>query len=69
MVNNTSVTVSTSSWSAGIGYAIFLNDHVAIEPAVGYVSKIGKYKDSDERDIVSSITASVGFQIYLGKRD
>lgn len=60
---------SISSWSAGIGYAIFLNDHIAIEPTVAYTSNVTKYKEDNEKDIVTGLAVAIGFQIYLGKRE
>lgn len=57
-----------SSWSLAAGYAIMLNDNVAIEPMLGYGSTTTKYKDSDpeEKDIDSGLFIRVGIQVYLG---
>jgi outer membrane protein len=55
------------TWSLGAGYAAFLNDHVAIEPKLGYMSVTQKDKDSDVKDINSGLFISVGIQVYLRK--
>jgi outer membrane protein len=54
--------------SLGAGYAIFLNDNVAIEPMIGYETIGYKNKTSGEpdyKDIDSGLFVRVGFQIYL----
>jgi outer membrane protein len=62
-------TFGVTNYSLAAGYAYFLNDHVAVEPMVGYLSTIYTEKDSDpkQKDINSGLFLSVGFQIYLGK--
>jgi outer membrane protein len=60
---------AVSQWSLGIGYAYFLNDHVAIEPSVKYQSSVLKEKGQDIKDTNSGIAINIGFQIYLGKRN
>jgi outer membrane protein W len=68
------VTVETkyglSSIGIGAGYAYFLNDHVAIEPLIGYSSVSRKEKDSDPevKEISSGLFLRVGFQVYLGNK-
>lgn len=53
-------------YSLGVGYALFLNDHVALEPALrfrGYA-----LTDGDNRDLNNGrfgTLLSIGFQIYL----
>jgi hypothetical protein len=57
-----------SGWSLGAGYAIFLNDNVALEPMLGYQSMTLKNKTSGEpevKGITSGLFARIGFQIYL----
>lgn len=65
-------TYGTSSWSLAAGYAIFLNDNVAIEPMLGYGSDVSKYASTDfapeSKDISSGLFLRVGFQIYLGSK-
>jgi hypothetical protein len=59
---------SVGGWSLGAGYAIFLNDNVAIEPMIGYGATTFKNKTSGEpavKNINSGLFVRVGFQIYL----
>ena len=58
-----------TSWAAGIGYAIFLNDFVAIEPSVSYTDNTTKYSAINEKSSVAGFEIGVGFQIYLGSRN
>lgn len=53
-------------WSLGVGYAYFLNDHVAVEPMISYTSTT--YTDRDdtkEKDKYGNFMLQVGFSIYL----
>lgn len=52
-------------FSVGAGYAVFLGDHVAIEPSVNYIRDSQKFKNSDATDILSAIELGVGFKVYL----
>jgi hypothetical protein len=45
------------------GYALFLNDNIAIEPMVGYSLE---HADNDRTS--SGLFLKVGFQVYLGKK-
>jgi len=58
---------SSTSFNVGVGYALFLNDNVAIEPMLGYGSQTVKLKDvdPDRKSIDSGLFLRVGFQIYL----
>ncbi len=56
---------STFGFSVGAGYAIFLGDHVAVEPSVNYIRDSQKIKDSDTNNILSAIELGVGFKVYL----
>jgi len=58
-----------SSWSLAGGYSILLNDHVAIEPILGYGVTKDNYKDADPdyKYITSGLFIQVGIQVYLGK--
>jgi hypothetical protein len=52
----------------GAGYAIFLNDNVALEPMIGFQSMSQKVKTSGEPEVKyidSGLFLRVGFQIYL----
>lgn len=64
-----STTVTTkytsSNWSLGAGYAYFLNDHVAVEPLIGYGSLANKYKSPDAKYKSSGLFINIGLQIYL----
>ena len=56
------------TWQAGVGYAIFLNKNVSLEPMVNYSVKIDdsdELSDVKERD--SRFTVGLGFNIFLGK--
>lgn len=55
-----------SSGLLGVGYAWFLNDHVAVEPTINYSTLVlnirgSKYIDSD-------INFGLGLQVYLGRK-
>ena len=67
---NTTTTTkfNATNWSISTGYAIFLNDYVAIEPSIGYQSYANKNKSSDFKLIDSGLFINVGFQIYLGAK-
>lgn len=58
---------SVSGWSLSAGYAYFLNDHVAIEPQLGYSGKGYKNKENDIKYADNGLYIRVGFQIYLRK--
>ncbi len=55
------------SWSLAAGYAIMINESVAIEPMLGYGSV--RYADPDSnndyRELYPGLFLQVGFQIYL----
>ncbi len=55
-----------SSWSLGVGYAWFLNDHVALEPLIGYQSYA--YKTGGNKTIDAGLAISLGLQVYLGAK-
>jgi outer membrane protein len=69
----TSGSTTTSSkdaitgWSLAGGYALFLNESVALEPQVGYRSIANKDKDSDDKDITSGLFVRVGIFVYLAR--
>lgn len=53
-------------WSLGVGYAFFLNDHVAVEPMVSYMSTTYTDKDNTSyKEKNNVISFQVGFTIYL----
>lgn len=57
------------SWQLGAGYAIFLNDHVAIEPLISFRSDrftfLGNNGADDVTDRSSGLLAGIGFNIFL----
>lgn len=60
---------SITAWSLGMGYAIFLNDHIAIEPLVAYQSATNKYEGSgDPKDTNAGLSINIGLRAYLGDR-
>jgi outer membrane protein len=59
-------TANLTKWSLGVGYAHFLNDHVAIEPLIYYGSLTGK--NNGVTASTSGLYFSVGIQAYLGDR-
>jgi outer membrane protein len=56
-------------WKVGIGHAIFLNEHVALEPSVSYQSNNLKSKEDGAEDIssVGQVVIGLGLSIYLRK--
>jgi hypothetical protein len=56
-----------SGWSLAGGYAIMLNESVALEPQVGYQSIGYKDKDSDTKDITAGLFIRLGIFVYLSK--
>ena len=56
---------SVFGFGLGGGYAIFLNDNVAIEPLLMYESNSLKDKDSDVKDIQKGVVIRIGFNIFL----
>lgn len=57
-----------TTWGLAVGYALFLNDNVAVEPQIGYGSAGRKYKDNDVKEIDNGLFISVGIQAYLGNK-
>ncbi len=57
-------TYNTSGWSVAAGYALMLNESVAVEPQIGYQSNGAKYSSTD-KDVTSGLFINIGFQIYL----
>ncbi|MGE0772078.1 MAG: autotransporter outer membrane beta-barrel domain-containing protein [Cyclobacteriaceae bacterium] len=51
----------SSQLTLSVGYAYFLNTHVAIEPAIGYRST-----NPESGDAYGSMFLNIGLQIYLG---
>jgi len=58
---------STSGWRLAVGYAYLLNEHVAVEPQIGYASFSDKTKSSGNINSNAGLFINVGFQIYLSK--
>ena len=60
--NGNSNSFSTSELKIEAGYAAFINEHVAIEPAFYWSSQSSKGEN-----IGSSFGINIGLQIYIGK--
>lgn len=58
---------NVQSWSLAAGYAIMINESVAIEPMLGYgsVRYADPDADNDYRVLYPGLFLQVGFQIYL----
>lgn len=56
---------SMTGFSVSAGYAIMLNDNVAIEPQLGYGLTSEKNKDTDVKELDGGLFLRAGFQIYL----
>jgi outer membrane protein len=59
---------TTSGWNLAVGYAYLLNEHIAVEPQIGYASTSQKANTSGNRNINSGLFINIGFQIYLRKK-
>lgn len=66
---DTDVTSSTFSWQVGVGYAIFLNESISIEPIISYnrTSSDPDTDSGDSRNINGSLNFGAGFNIYFKK--
>lgn len=71
VADNTTTTTKNNvlDWALGVGYAYFLNDHVAIEPIVYYGSHAEKRDNPDVKDTYAGLGINVGLQVYLGARN
>lgn len=58
-----------SLWKAGIGHAIFLNEHVALEPSVAYQSNSTKESEDGLESVqrIGQVVFGLGLSIYLRK--
>ncbi len=65
--------VGRFSWALAGGYAIFLNDHVAIEPTLGYEWNTRNYdataNQGERKYSTSSLFLRVGIQVYIGRKE
>lgn len=61
---------NTSKWKLGVGYAAFLNDHVALEPSLSYQGYSLKEdeNDSDFTYSTGQVVIGLGLSIYLGRK-
>jgi outer membrane protein len=61
---------NVSKWKLGIGYATFLNDHVALEPSLSYQGYSFKEEenDSDFTYRTGQVVIGLGLSIYLGRK-
>jgi len=55
--------VKSTGWTLAAGYAYLLNDHVAIEPQLGYKAE---YLGTVDRTN-GSLFLNIGLQVYIGK--
>jgi outer membrane protein len=58
---------SVFNWSIIGGYAILLNNHVAIEPQIGYKSTSLSADGSNSTNRIAGLYLQLGFQIYIHK--
>ncbi len=60
-------TSKTSKWKLGIGYAAFLNEHVALEPSLSYQAYASKEDDGDSNFTyrTGQVVIGLGLSIYL----
>ncbi len=68
--NNGTVFTSKGSlfnWSISGGYAILLNDHVAIEPQIGYRSTSISPDGTNSTIRTAGLFLQLGFQVYIHK--
>jgi long-subunit fatty acid transport protein len=56
-----------TGWSLAGGYALMLNESVALEPQIGFRSTTFKNKDSDNKDITSGLFIRMGVFVYLAR--
>lgn len=54
-----------SGWSIAGGYALLLNESVALEPQIGYGSFTSKDNDTDNKDIAAGLFIRMGIFVYL----
>ena len=64
--NGSTIHLNNSGWSLAVGYAYMLNEHVAIEPQIGYGAN---YVDvgSGNTTTNGNIFLKAGIQVYLGR--
>lgn len=59
-------TTHSSFWVLGIGYALLLNKHLALEPLVSYGSAMSKYSNTSYN--TPGINFQIGLQAYLNRK-
>lgn len=64
--NGSTASLKNSGWSLAVGYAYMLNEHVAIEPQVGYGTNYVK-NDSGNKTTNGNLFLKAGIQVYIGK--
>lgn len=62
--NSSTANVTNIGWSLAAGYAYLLNEHVAIEPQIGY--KLN-YLGSSVDGTYGTLFLKIGIQVYLGR--
>ncbi len=67
LIGTSDIDQTTYGFRAGIGYAIALGDHVALEPTINYSWEKNKPKgaSSEYKDTLSSIFLGIGFTVFL----
>jgi hypothetical protein len=66
-VTTTTKIPNVNGWSAGIGYAYLLSEHIAVEPSIGYGDMYSKFLGSSTKTSQPIFFIQIGFQIYLHK--
>ncbi len=64
--DNTNFNFKNSGWSLSAGYAYLLNEHVAIEPQIGYGTNYVK-NDFGNKTTNGNLFLKAGIQVYIGK--
>jgi len=65
--NSNKETSKNSKWKLGIGYAAFINEHVALEPSLSYQAYASKEDDGDSDFTyrTGQVVIGLGLSIYL----
>jgi len=67
---SSSYDTNTSKWDLGVGYAAFLNDHVALEPSISYQGFSSKEEEDGNSYThhTGQMVIGLGLSIYLRKK-
>nr|WP_321230634.1 outer membrane beta-barrel protein [uncultured Psychroserpens sp.] len=63
--NGSESTANTFRYQLGLGYAIFLNQHISIEPLLSYQHSKFSSSNSSSESTSNGFTLGAGFSIYL----